>query len=147
MHRVILNKVNGYVRPGMLLALMGASGAGKTTLLDVLAKRKNIGKSASFIITWRLLHRLFHLTTALVSGNIRIDGRVPDAAYRRMIGYVEQTDLHFAQQTVLEALQYDRLTYPSLAHSTQPDSQPSAASLRALHPRHGKQSSYVYSTC
>ena len=37
-HRKLLNSVNGYVRPGTLTALMGASGAGKTTLLDVLAE-------------------------------------------------------------------------------------------------------------
>ena len=35
-----------------------------------------------------------------------MNGREPDTAYRRLIGYVEQTDMHFAQQTVLEALQY-----------------------------------------
>lgn len=83
--RTILNQVHGYVRPGMLLALMGASGAGKTTLLDVLARRKNVGK---------------------VSGKILVDGRAPDASYRRLIGYVEQTDMHFAHQTVLEALNF-----------------------------------------
>lgn len=31
----LLNNVNGYVKPGMTVALMGTSGAGKTTLLDV----------------------------------------------------------------------------------------------------------------
>lgn len=36
------------MKPGMLLALMGASGAGKTTLLDVLAWRKNTGKGLHF---------------------------------------------------------------------------------------------------
>jgi ATP-binding cassette subfamily G (WHITE) protein 2 (SNQ2) len=39
----LLNNIFGYVKPGQLTALMGASGAGKTTLLDVLAARKNIG--------------------------------------------------------------------------------------------------------
>ena len=39
----LLHDVMGYVKPGTLTALMGASGAGKTTCLDVLAQRKNIG--------------------------------------------------------------------------------------------------------
>lgn len=39
----LLKNIYGYVKPGQLTALMGASGAGKTTLLDVLASRKNIG--------------------------------------------------------------------------------------------------------
>lgn len=83
--RVILDNIHGYVKPGMLLALMGASGAGKTTLLDVLARRKNVGK---------------------VSGKVLVDGRAPDSSYRRLIGYVEQTDIHFAHQTVLEAMEF-----------------------------------------
>jgi ABC-type lipoprotein export system ATPase subunit len=36
----LLNKVNGFAKPGQMVALMGTSGAGKTTLLDVLAQRK-----------------------------------------------------------------------------------------------------------
>jgi ABC-type uncharacterized transport system YnjBCD ATPase subunit len=42
--RTLLDNVHGYVKPGSLGALMGASGAGKTTLLDVLAQRKTDGK-------------------------------------------------------------------------------------------------------
>ncbi|KAK7025463.1 ATP-binding cassette transporter snq2 [Paramarasmius palmivorus] len=38
--RRLLHDVYGYVKPGTLTALMGASGAGKTTCLDVLAQRK-----------------------------------------------------------------------------------------------------------
>lgn len=46
--RQLLNDVWGYVKPGSLTALMGASGAGKTTLLDVLADRKTTG-----VVSWR----------------------------------------------------------------------------------------------
>lgn len=37
--RKLLQNVQGFVRPGKLTALMGASGAGKTTLLNTLAQR------------------------------------------------------------------------------------------------------------
>lgn len=37
--RKLLDGVQGFVRPGRLTALMGASGAGKTTLLNTLAQR------------------------------------------------------------------------------------------------------------
>ena len=37
--RRILDRVDGWVKPGTLTALMGVSGAGKTTLLDTLASR------------------------------------------------------------------------------------------------------------
>ena len=36
-NRRILDRVDGWVKPGTLTALMGVTGAGKTSLLDVLA--------------------------------------------------------------------------------------------------------------
>ncbi|KAJ5919671.1 hypothetical protein N7454_009506 [Penicillium verhagenii] len=83
--RQLLNSVYGYVQPGKLTALMGASGAGKTTLLDVLAARKNIG---------------------VVSGDILVDGRPPGTAFQRGTSYAEQLDIHEAMQTVREALRF-----------------------------------------
>jgi ABC-type multidrug transport system fused ATPase/permease subunit len=37
--KTLLNKVSGYAKPGLMVALMGASGAGKTTLLNTLSQR------------------------------------------------------------------------------------------------------------
>lgn len=47
------------------------------------------------------------LTPPSVTGKILVDGRAPDSSYRRLIGYVEQTDMHFTHQTVLEAIECD----------------------------------------
>ncbi|KAJ6070288.1 hypothetical protein N7467_011607 [Penicillium canescens] len=83
--RRLLNSVYGYVQPGKLTALMGASGAGKTTLLDVLAARKNIG---------------------VVRGDILVDGKPPGTSFQRGTSYAEQLDVHEAMQTVREALRF-----------------------------------------
>ncbi|KAG6024571.1 hypothetical protein E4U41_001739, partial [Claviceps citrina] len=83
--RRLLNNVFGYVRPGELTALMGASGAGKTTLLDVLASRKNIG---------------------VITGHVLVDGSKPGKQFQRSTSYAEQLDLHEPTQTVREALRF-----------------------------------------
>ncbi|PGH12949.1 hypothetical protein AJ79_03922 [Helicocarpus griseus UAMH5409] len=83
--RRLLNDVFGYVEPGKLTALMGASGAGKTTLLDVLAARKNIG---------------------VIHGDILVDGKPPGTSFQRGTSYAEQLDVHEPTQTVREALRF-----------------------------------------
>lgn len=67
--RRILHGIDGWLKPGSLTVLMGATGAGKTTLLDVLANRASSGQ---------------------VSGSVSVDG-VPRAAiesFQRRVGYV-----------------------------------------------------------
>lgn len=81
----LLNNIFGYVRPGELTALMGASGAGKTTLLDVLASRKNIG---------------------VISGDVLVDGIKPGNSFQRGTSYAEQLDVHEGTATVREALRF-----------------------------------------
>ncbi|TVY28686.1 ABC transporter G family member [Lachnellula hyalina] len=81
----LLNNIYGYVQPGELTALMGASGAGKTTLLDVLASRKNIG---------------------VISGDVLVDGIKPGTSFQRGTSYAEQLDVHEPTQTVREALRF-----------------------------------------
>lgn len=86
--RVLLDNVEGWVKPGMLGALMGASGAGKTTLLDVLAQRK---------------------TEGTVRGSVLVDGRELDVSFQRSAGYCEQLDVHEPFATVREALEFSAL--------------------------------------
>ena len=83
--RRLLSSVYGYVQPGKLTALMGASGAGKTTLLDVLAARKNIG---------------------IIAGDILVDGAPPGTSFQRGTSYAEQLDVHEPMQTVREAFRF-----------------------------------------
>ncbi|KAI9719929.1 MAG: hypothetical protein M1828_005967 [Chrysothrix sp. TS-e1954] len=86
--RRILDRIDGWVQPGTLTALMGVSGAGKTTLLDVLATRTTIG---------------------VISGDIFVDGRQRDESFQRKTGYVQQQDLHLPTSTVREALNFSAL--------------------------------------
>lgn len=86
--RVLLDNVQGWVKPGMLGALMGSSGAGKTTLLDVLAQRK---------------------TDGTIKGSILVDGRPLSVSFQRSAGYCEQLDVHEPLTTVREALEFSAL--------------------------------------
>ena len=86
--RKLLQDVQGFVRPGKLTALMGASGAGKTTLLNTLAQRINFGT---------------------ISGEFLVDGRPLPRSFQRATGFAEQMDIHEATATVREALQFSAL--------------------------------------
>ncbi|KAK5447982.1 hypothetical protein LTS15_009481 [Exophiala xenobiotica] len=81
-------KFYGWVKPGMLGALVGSSGAGKTTLMDVLAQRK---------------------TEGIIRGSILVDGRPLPIAFQRSAGYCEQLDVHEPFATVREALEFSAM--------------------------------------
>ncbi|EGC39183.1 hypothetical protein DICPUDRAFT_148081 [Dictyostelium purpureum] len=83
--RLLLDNVEGWIKPGQMTALMGSSGAGKTTLLDVLAKRKTIGE---------------------VKGKCYLNGKALEMDFERITGYVEQMDVHNPGLTVREALRF-----------------------------------------
>ncbi|KAL6713165.1 ATP-binding cassette transporter snq2 [Lecanora helva] len=86
--RKLLNDCQGFVRPGRLTALMGASGAGKTTLLNTLAQRINFG---------------------VVSGDFLVDSRPLPRSFQRATGFAEQMDVHEPTSTIREALRFSAL--------------------------------------
>ena len=86
--RKLLNRVNGYAKPGVMVALMGASGAGKTTLLNTLSQRQRIG---------------------VVNGEMLVDGRKIGTEFQRLTGFIEQQDLHDRTATVREAIEFSAI--------------------------------------
>ena len=86
--RRLLDNVSGFVAPGKMTALMGESGAGKTTLLNVLAQRTDMG---------------------VVTGDFFVNGRPLPRSFQADTGYCQQQDIHLAQHTVREALQFSAL--------------------------------------
>ena len=86
--RKLLNNIHGYVKPGLMVALMGASGAGKTTLLNTLSQRQSIGT---------------------VGGEMLVDGQGLGVEFQRSTGFCEQMDLHDQSATIREALEFSAL--------------------------------------
>lgn len=84
----LLNNVDGYAKPGVMVALMGASGAGKTTLLNTLSQRQTVG---------------------VVSGDMLVDGKALGTEFQRSTGFVEQMDLHDGTATIREALEFSAI--------------------------------------
>jgi ATP-binding cassette subfamily G (WHITE) protein 2 (SNQ2) len=86
--RKLLNKVSGYAKPGVMIALVGASGAGKSTLLNTLSQRQSVG---------------------VVSGEMLVDGKELGKAFQRGTGFCEQMDLHDGTATIREALEFSAI--------------------------------------
>lgn len=84
--RVLLKTMSGEALPGELLGIMGTSGAGKSTLLDVLSCR---------------------LESKHLKGTITTNGApIVPAVFRKVTGYVMQSDALFPLLTVRETLRY-----------------------------------------
>jgi len=102
--RRLLHDVYGYVKPGTLTALVGASGAGKTTALDVLAQRKNIGViTGDLLVDGKPLGPSFARNTAY--GMTSVPVVVPSEA-DLLLKTAEQMDVHEGTATVREAMRF-----------------------------------------
>ncbi|PWN48384.1 hypothetical protein IE53DRAFT_200044 [Violaceomyces palustris] len=87
--KALLENNSGSVKPGEVLAIVGASGAGKTTFLDLLARRNKRGTS---------------------SGTVLVNGRtIADNDFKRIVGWVDQEDLLMETLTVYETVLYSAL--------------------------------------
>jgi ABC-type multidrug transport system ATPase subunit len=85
----ILHNIHGIVKPGEVLAIMGASGAGKTSFLDILARKRKKG---------------------LVEGDFFLNNRkVSDSHFKRVVGFVDQEDTLMSSLTVYETVLYSAL--------------------------------------
>lgn len=82
----ILKDVFGNVKTGEILVVMGPTGAGKTTLMNALAGRR-----------------------PLQSGEIRANGIKMTKFQRRMVGYVEQSDIFIPILTLIDTLKFTAL--------------------------------------
>ncbi|KDR68603.1 hypothetical protein GALMADRAFT_78381 [Galerina marginata CBS 339.88] len=88
-NRTILDNISGCVKPGQVMAIMGASGAGKSTFLDILARKRKRGA---------------------VHGTTLVNGReVSGAEFKKVIGFVDQEDTLMSTLTVYETILYSAL--------------------------------------
>ncbi|XP_025094863.1 protein white-like [Pomacea canaliculata] len=84
--KIIIDNVSGIVKPGTLMAIMGASGAGKSTLLNVLTCR--------------------NLKSYVLQGEVKVNGVSLGSSIRNISGYVQQDDLFLGTLTVRETLRF-----------------------------------------
>ncbi|CAF0832136.1 unnamed protein product [Didymodactylos carnosus] len=90
----LLKGVSGIVKPGQLVAIMGASGAGKTTLMNILTSRRP--------------------GNLKISGDVRVNGSEMGRNISRVAGYVQQEELFIPTMTAREHLTFQVLSDPPL---------------------------------
>jgi len=92
--KVVIAGMNGAVKAGEMVAILGGSGAGKSTLLNCISGR---------------------LTSGTLTGKILLNGHGrKSSSWKKICCYVEQDDLMYINLTVYETLLYSaKLRLPS----------------------------------
>ncbi|EPY53298.1 ABC transporter Pdr1 [Schizosaccharomyces cryophilus OY26] len=81
--KCVLQKLNGYVKPGCLMALVGENKSGKSVLIKILSQRGVSG---------------------IVEGQVSLDGIKNSKYLRKRIGYISNKLMFVPQYTVRETL-------------------------------------------
>ncbi|KAK4157423.1 hypothetical protein C8A00DRAFT_11755 [Chaetomidium leptoderma] len=103
----LLNGVNGYAKPGVMVALMGASGAGKTTLLNTLSQRQTVGvRSTGFVEQMDLHEESATVREAIEFSALLRQNR--DIPRQEKLDYVDKVidllELHEIQDAIISSL-------------------------------------------
>ncbi|XP_071108651.1 protein white-like [Haliotis cracherodii] len=85
----ILKDVTGLLKPGSLLAIIGASGAGKSTLMNALACR--------------------NIAQYTMEGTVKVNGVQVDKGIKNISAYVQQDEMFIGTLTVREHLKFRAL--------------------------------------
>ena len=98
--RGLLEDVDGWIKPGTVTALMGASGAGKTILLNVLAERASTG---------------------VIGGDKFVNAAYEKRGSARNVGYAQQQDFLHTTSMVREALIFSAYLWKTEKYSEAED--------------------------
>ncbi|KAF3795433.1 hypothetical protein EJ110_NYTH04969 [Nymphaea thermarum] len=109
----ILNEVSGILRPTRMTLLLGPPGSGKTTLLLALAGRldkKKLKRNDHGAYTEPMNDAYFLLRLLTVAGKNKYNGHeLTEFVPERTTAYISQYDIHNAEMTVRETLDFSGL--------------------------------------
>ncbi|KAF2468496.1 uncharacterized protein BDR25DRAFT_394762 [Lindgomyces ingoldianus] len=96
--RKLFQDIQGYVKPGKLIAFMGASGAGKKTLLNTLPRRIQFG---------------------VVQDDFLVDGQSLPSSFQGPTSFVKQMDIYYVEN-IIDLLEIHNMTSAVIGRSSPP---------------------------